>query len=728
MEESSRVSSPARFGLFEVDLQAGELRKQGFKIKLQEQPFQVLVMLLERPGEVVTRDELKRYLWPADTYVDFEGGLNRAINRLREALGDDADRPRFIETLPRRGYRFVAPVEALCKRQSEEAVRSRQVMAPPDAAAEGSILPDFARPRRVRLWALAGVLGVITLISGWKAWRGPRTTVNQPFLQFDLDVGPNEFSNPAISPDGTRIVVVSQGALSVRRLDRTTTVRLAGTEGASLPFFSPNGEWVAYFAGRKLQKVSVEGGAPIVLCEAPFEGGGTWSEDDSIVAEVGAEGGLSRIPAAGGPPQPLTDPKSNPWGKWPQVLPGGKSVLFAVTNGSGQGSLQILTLNDGKVKTIVENATYGRYLASGHLVFYRQGTLFAATMDAGKFVVTGQPVPLVDEVSSTGSWRRAEFDLSGNGTLVYRGGLAGSSFVLSWLDSAGNAEPVISKPGHYGSPRLSPDGSRLALSMLREGKQNLWVYDLRRETWNRLTSDAEPVLLPTWTPDGEYVAFRSGSALAWKRSDGSGKLEYLTGVSPNAGPSSFSPDGNWLAFWPLEDGSDLWIVPVARTPGLLRMGQPRVLLQHPGSKGAPRISPDGRWVAYSSNESGRFEIYVMPFPSQGRAVVRKWPVSNGGGTGPIWSHDGRQLFYQTLDHRIGVAAYTVKDDSFAVGKAHHWSETPLPDTGFFPSFDVAPDGKRVVAMLPAGDVRAASLVRVMLNVDAELRLRASVPR
>ena len=390
---------------------------------------------------------------------------------------------------------------------------------------EGSVSSDPARPRRIMIRALAGVLGVMALTAGWQAWRAPRTTGDQPFLQFDLDVGPNEFSNPAISPDGKRIVVVSNGALFVRRLDRATTTRLAGTEGASLPFFSPNGQWVAYFAGRKLQKVAVEGGAPIVLCDAPLDGGGTWSEDDSIVAEVGVEGGLSRIPAAGGVPRPLTDPKSNPWGKWPQVLPGGKSVLFAVTNGSAQGSLQILTLNDGKVKTIVENATYGRYLASGHLVYYRHGTLFAATMDAEQLVVTGPPVPLVDEVSSTGNWRRAEFDLSLSGTLVYRGGFAGNSFVLSWLDSAGKTEPVISKPGHYGSPRLSPDGSRLALSMLREGKQNLWVYDLRRETWNRLTSDAEPVILPTWTPDGEFYRVPIRERLAWKRSDGTGKSE-----------------------------------------------------------------------------------------------------------------------------------------------------------------------------------------------------------
>jgi serine/threonine-protein kinase len=539
----------------------------------------------------------------------------------------------------------------------------------------------------------------------------------------DLDVGPDGFTNPAISPDGMRIVVVTKGALSIRRLDRATTTRLAGTEGASLPFFSPDGQWVAYFAGRKLKKIAVEGGSPIVLCDAPLEGGGNWSEADSMVALVGAEGGLSRIPAAGGVPRPLTDPKTNPWGKWPQVLPGGKSVLFAAANGSGQASLQILTLKDGKVKTIVENANYGRYLAGGHLIYYRQGTVFAAAMDVDRLVVTGQPAPLVDEVSSTGNWRRGEFDLSGNGTLVYRGGSAGNSSVLSWLDSGGTTEPVISKPGHYGSPRLSPDGSRLALTMLRDGKQNLWIYDLYGDRWNRLTLDDQPVILATWSHDGEFLAFRSGNALAWKRSDGGGNLEYLAGVGPNAGPSSFSPDGKWLAFWPLEDGSDLWIVPVERTPGLLRMGKPQILLQEAGSKGAPRISPDGRWLAYSSSESGRMEIYVVPFPSQTRRVGRKRLISNGGGTGAIWSRNGRELFFQTLDHRIGVATYTVSGDSFVPEKARHWSEIQLADGGYIPSFDLAPDG-RVIAMLPAGDSREGTLVRLMLNVDAELRRRA----
>ena len=182
------------------------------------------------------------------------------------------------------------------------------------------------------------------------------------------------------------------------------------------------------------------------------------------------------------------------------------------------------------------------------------------------------------------------------------------------------------------SPRLSPDGTRLALSVIQDGKQGLWVYDLKRETWNRLTSEDEPEWLPTWTPDGEFIAFRSGNTLAWTRSDGSGKVERLAGVSRNAGPYSFSADGNWLAFWPLQPDSDLWIVPVERTPGVLRLGQPQPLLQQAGSKGAPAISPDGRWVAYTSSASGRFEIYVMPFSPKKNTTGPKWLVSNRGRT------------------------------------------------------------------------------------------------
>jgi DNA-binding winged helix-turn-helix (wHTH) protein len=590
MEEPKRLSLPIRFGIFEVDLQAGELRRQGYKVKLQEQPFQLLIMLLERPGEVVTREELQKQLWPADTFVDFERGLNRAINKLREALGDDADSPRFIETLPRRGYRFVAPVETAGPREAETPGRNRLVLIQPDLSykVESEFATVAASRRNLLPWAVAGVIAVVAVFGYWRQWRTSPITADRPFLQFDLDVGPDEFSQPAISPDGMRIVFASKGALAIRRLDQTKSTRLAGTEGAFLPFFSPNGRWVAFFAARKLQKVAIEGGAPIALCDATGPGGGSWGDDDYIVATLNAnKEGLSRIPAAGGAPQPLTDSKSDSGALmhlWPQALPGGKGVLFAATSASGQGSLRVLAPNDGKLRTLVENSTYGRFLASGYLVYYQRETLFAAPMDADRMELTSPAVPLVYAVSSSGD--RADFDLSTSGTLVYRRGTARDS-LPSWLYSSGKIEPVLAKAGNYSSPRLSPDGSRLALSVIQEGKQSLWVYDLRRETWNRLTSGDDPEFLPTWTPDGEFLAFRSGNTLAWTQSDGSGRVERLPGVSPNAGPWSFSADGKWLAFWPLQPGSDLWTVPVERTSGVLRLGQPQPLLQQAGSKGAP---------------------------------------------------------------------------------------------------------------------------------------------
>jgi dipeptidyl aminopeptidase/acylaminoacyl peptidase len=402
-------------------------------------------------------------------------------------------------------------------------------------------------------------------------------------------------------------------------------------------------------------------------------------------------------------------------------------VLFAATDGSSEGSLRVLTPNTGKLKTLVENSTYGRYLASGYLVYYQHGTLFAEPMDVGRLKLTGPAVPLVDGVSYSSNIGRADFDLSASGTLVYRRRTGATNLVPSWLYTSGKIERVLLKPGNYYTPRLSPDGTRLALSVDQEGQQNLWIDDLGRETMTRLTFDSAADLVPTWTPDGEFLAFRSGNTLAWTRSNGSGKVERLAAFSRSANPGSFSADGKWLALSQVDPqtGFDLWIVPVERTPGALRLGKPQSLLQQAGTQFAPAISPDDRWVAYTSDESGRFEIYVMPFSPQAPARGGKWQMSNGGGTGPRWSQNGRELFYQGLDRRVQVASYTVKGDSFVAEKPHFFSEKRLADPGFYSSFDVAPDGKRVLVLLDADDAKPETHLRVLLNVDSELRRRTT---
>ena len=501
MEEAKPQSLPIRFGIFEVDRQAGELRRHGFKVRLQDQPFQVLMLLLERPGEVVTREELQKKLWPSDTFVDFERGLNRAINKLREALADDPDSPRFIETLPRRGYRFIAPVEPARTRKPEAIGASQIALVPVDRPeqVEDSVSPAPARAA-ILPWAIAGLLAVLVVIGFLKIWLTPAIVADRPFQQLDLDAGPGDFSQPAISSDGMHIVFVSQGRLAIRHLDQSQTSLIPGTEGACYPFFSPNGQWVGFFASGKLQKVAVAGGAPIPLCDAPSPGGGSWGADDRIVATLDGSRGLFRVPAAGGTPEPLTDPRDDAsrivLHRWPQALPGGKGILFAAISASLQGSLRIVAPNGGTPRTLVENSTYGRFLASGYLVYRQRNALFAAPMDPERLVLTGPGVPLVYTVAISDG--RADFDLSANGTLVYRRGTPRNS-VPSWLYPSGNTEPAVAKRATYSCPRLSPDATRLAISVLEEGKQRLWVYDLGRETWSRLTSDGDAEFLPAWT-------------------------------------------------------------------------------------------------------------------------------------------------------------------------------------------------------------------------------------
>jgi serine/threonine-protein kinase len=265
----------------------------------------------------------------------------------------------------------------------------------------------------------------------------------------------------------------------------------------------------------------------------------------------------------------------------------------------------------------------------------------------------------------------------------------------------------------------------LAVSLTRNGKQNIWVYNLERQTLTQLTFDTGPDFLAAWTPDGEFIAFRSGNTLAWICSDGSGKVERMSDAGRNAGPWRFSPDGAWLAFFRLEPRSDLLMAPVERIGRSLQLGQPQPLLQAVGSKGAPGISPDGRWLAYISDESGRFEVYVAPF-SPDKSSGGKWQISNEGAVNPVWSRHAPELFFQGRDRRVHIAAYSVLGESFVAAKPRLWSEAILGDTNIFAGFDVHPDGKRVVALLPAeADPRGKTLARVLLNVDSELQRRAS---
>jgi Tol biopolymer transport system component len=391
-------------------------------------------------------------------------------------------------------------------------------------------------------WMAALAVAVVTIVAmAVPTVRHLREApLDRPLVRLDVDLGPDVSlddrfgTNPILSPDGMRLVYLSQDRLFTRRLDQPKATELAGTEGARVPFFSPDGQWVAFWGNGKLRKISVEGGAVMVLCDAPGIGSsGSWGEDGNIIATLG-NNFLSRIPSAGGAPTPVTELAQGEGAQWwPQVLPGGNAVLFTSVAGTiptaawDEASIEVVSLADRRRKTLLRGGTYGRYVPSanrreGHLIYVNRGTLFAVPFDLEALALRGTPSPVLEQVSYSSGLGYAQFDFSQKGTLVYRSGRGeGSRLTVQWLDRAGKMQPLLAKPDAYQSARLSPDGQRLAISTT-----DLWVYEWQRDTMTGLTfggslgGNSVPAV---WSPDGRYLIFRKSGggrvldALRWGR-------------------------------------------------------------------------------------------------------------------------------------------------------------------------------------------------------------------
>jgi serine/threonine-protein kinase len=732
----AEFESNVRFGPFELDFRRGELRKEGRRIRLQEQPFQILRILLESPGEVVSREEIRKRLWPDETVAEFDHRINAALRRLRDALRDSVDNPRYIKTVARQGYRFIGDVEIA----DHPAPAAPVVVIPENGLTNRPVEegpPDRSLRRSPRI-IVPALLAAIILIVGAGAWyykwaMRPLAVPLQPLMRLDVNLG-NELSprsdrggaNAILSPDGTRLVYVSQSKLFTRRLDQTNATELPGTEGAWGPFFSPDGQWVAFFGGKGgLTKVSLQGDKVITLCEVKLGGGGSWGEDGNIIAAVDIFG-FSRIPSAGGEATPVTElAPGEVVHRWPQVLPGGKAVIFSAYTsmyGLDSATVEVLSLRDGRRKTLVPVGTWGRYLPSGHLVYINKGTLFAVPFDLDRLEVHGTPTPVLEGVAYSAAWGSAEIDFSRTGTLVYRGSRTGSGLVtVQWLDGSGDTRPLLPVPGNYLFPSLSPDGSRLALVSAGD----IWVYELGRGSMTRLTfvggySD------PLWTADGRYILLRAAGGMWWILADGTGQPQLLTQSKNQQFPTSFTADGKRLAFLeitPASGASDVWTVSVESDNSGLRAGKPEVFLQTPFHERMPMISPDGRWMAYQSDESGRYQVYVQGFPDK----HGKRQISGDRGGYPAWSRNRHELFFwQNAPHpHLMVAAFEARGDSFVAEKPRVWSEQ-VP--AFFPAtkfYDPAPDGKSVVALMRADTPEERhDRVIFLLNFFDELRRRA----
>ncbi len=327
----------------------------------------------------------------------------------------------------------------------------------------------------------------------------------------------------------------------------------------------------------------------------------------------------------------------------------------------------------------------------------------------------------------------AQLDASQQGTLVFRhGNSAGGGVTLQWLDASGKTEPLPAKPGNYLQPHVSPDGTQVALTITTAGGQDIWVYDWQRDAMSRLTFGGGTFRFPVWHPTGRYIAFTGGydgGGILWTRADGASKPQSFTQSKSALFPWSFSPDGARLAYAEFPEGGvgDIWTVPVENDGAGLKAGKPEVFLETPANELYPAFSPDGRWIAYRSDESGTDEIYVRAFPDKGGT----WLISNNGGVLAVWSRNGRELFYRTADQRIMLVTYAVKGDVFVADRPRLWTEKRLAETSGTQNLDIAPDGKRFVALMPGTSLdaqRSASRVIFLQNFTDEIRRRTAGPR
>ena len=545
----------------------------------------------------------------------------------------------------------------------------------------GSTASDLTAAPTLQLWQrpiplAVTVLGLVVLtgLAVWSVMR-PTDPVALSVRRFALDIGAatpipiaGVHAMPAWSPDGTRLVYAANLSgthqLYLRTFDELEARPIAGTEGAFEPFFSPDGDWVGFsdVVSEELKKVSVRGGAPLTLCDCAGIGGATWLPDGTIIVTdhlFGGSSSLFLVPEAGGTPEPLTthDSESGEVSHlWPHALPGGTAVLFTMTRGpdANTSRVAVLSLDTGEQHIVVEGGFNARYVPTGHLVFGRQGALWGVPFDLDRLVTSGPEEVLLQgiEVNEYGSMA---LSVSGDGTLVYRpgdvGGLVQGGAPV-WVDRTGQATPIGGDRRDVVHPRLSPDNARLAMTVVTAEGQDIWVDDLERGTSTRLTNDRTSHF-PAWSLDGERVFFGSADpdsfGLYSRSADGSDERETVLTGEQMMIPFSWTPDGQALTF--LEAGSsglDIWTVSPEgdRSPYLVR----------PFIDGNHDLSPDGRWMAYISNESGDGEVYVQRYPELGEKVT----ISTGGGNEPLWSSDGRELFYRNLagDRMMVVAVST----------------------------------------------------------------------
>jgi serine/threonine-protein kinase len=584
-----------------------------------------------------------------------------------------------------------------------------------------------SRRARRGVLAVAVVIAAVAGISTWVASRPEDSVPPRPLMRFVIPDVTLAAAGVAISADGSQIAYGTSRGLVVRPLSNVESRVVAPSHvSQGEPFFSPDGKWLAFKGWESLKRVPVTGGTPVMLADRVFPVG-TWVGTDIVFGDTR---GLFRVPAAGGEPVRLLATEGVEQVASVEMLAKRRAVLFTVipTRGNVPGisasmpsaRIEALDLRTGKKQVVLRGGGRPRLTPDGHLLYVSGGTLYAVAFDSELLQTRGEPVAVV--VTSG----LLDFDVSDEGTLVYQANSAVQTKELVWVDRQGREESLGTPPKPYLYPRISPDGTRVAIDVAESGAdRDIWIWDLRRATLELFSKDPAHNPLVAWSPDGRQLAYgseRSGVSNVYRQaSDGSGEPEHLSGSDALQMPISYAPDGRLLVSVGVAGQQrDIHLMAFAGNAGV------KPLIHSPANELWAEVSPDGRWIAYDSDESGQFEVYVRPFPDAYGGS--RWQVSSGGGKQPLWSRDGREIFYRDFSGALLSVAVTPAA-TFAPGRPAKVFE----DNGYIGSgaqgggrtYDVAPDGRRFLMVKITGQGQAPQLV-VVLNWFDELRRIAPI--
>jgi len=539
-------------------------------------------------------------------------------------------------------------------------------------------------------------------------------------LQFNLS-GDN--GGPAmLSPDGRYIVFSANGTegtqLYLRRLDSLTAQPLVGTEGGTFPFWSPDSRSVGFFTADRLKRIEANGGTPVTICNANLGRGASWNQNGEIIAALSYNSGISRVSASGGAPTPISQANNTVYSshRFPWFLPDGKHFVYVAVNHNAPTSADtavFFATIDGKENRLLLHTLSNAIYASGYLLYQRDNSLIAQPFDPGAGKFTGDPQTMGERVQYDAGLWRMNLSASNVGTLLYASGTPGGTQAIAWLDRAGKQLSMVGDRGDFFDLDLSPDGKKTAVAELNTRAATIWVYDLLNKVKSRITFTGGAHQTPTFSPDGKQVAFTSNQNTAISaKTLGSSDPERTLLSAPNPifqGVTDWSRDGRYIMY---EQGPDLnlqlWVLPMFGDGKPFAYTNTASKVQERGGT----FSPDGRWVAYMSDEGGRPEIFVSPFPWTGT----KWQISNGGGADPRWRSDGKELFYFDFN---GITAVEVNGagSAFEVGGSKQLFR--LPVRGISREFAPSKDGQRFLAIVPTSGI--SQQLTFVQNWPAELK-------